>query len=155
MFVPTLDRSALGGAGAGASRNPARDQYLAGAVSTASPQKLLVMLYDRLVLDLDRAERVMRDVAQPLAVRRAEARVQILHAQDIVIELRSSLDLKAGWDGAAGLSELYGFVLTQLIQANISMDADRVASCRSLLEPLRDAWHEAAAACSAAVPASA
>jgi flagellar protein FliS len=150
MFVPTLDRSSTV-PGAGAPRSPGRDSYLAGAVSTASPQQLLVMLYDRLVLDLDRAEQAMR----ASDVRRDEARVQILHAQDIVVELRSSLNLNAGWDGAAGLSDLYGFVLTQLVQANVAMDADLVASCRSLVEPLRDAWREAAAACSAAAPARA
>ncbi len=32
-----------------------RARYLGDAVATASPQQLLVMLYDRLALDLERA----------------------------------------------------------------------------------------------------
>lgn len=120
-----------------------RERYLRDAVTTASPAKLLVMLYDRLVLDLARGEQALRDGD------RDGAGTQIQHAQDILLELRVSLDLTA-WDGAAGLSQLYGFLLTELIQANIRRDADRVAACRVLVEPLRDAWREAAAASAAA-----
>lgn len=120
-----------------------RERYLRDAVTTASPAKLLVMLYDRLVLDLARGEQALRDGD------REAAGEQLQHAQDIVLELRVSLDLTA-WDGAAGLSQLYGFLLTELIQANIRRDADRVAACRELVEPLRDAWREAAASTAAA-----
>ena len=48
------------------------------------------------------------------------------------------------WDGADGLAQIYTFLLTELVGANIKADADRVASCRRLVEPLRDAWREAA-----------
>jgi flagellar protein FliS len=65
-----------------------------------------------------------------------------MHAQEIVMELRVTLDTSA-WDGAQGLASLYGFLLTELVGANIRGDADRVASCRALVEPLRDAWREA------------
>jgi flagellar protein FliS len=50
------------------------------------------------------------------------------------------------WSGAPALANLYGWMLTELIGANIGKDADRVAACRTLVEPLRDAWREAAAA---------
>jgi flagellar secretion chaperone FliS len=66
--------------------NPAmRERYLAESITTASPAKLLVMLYDRLVLDLSRAEQAL------LARDRESASQQLMHAQDIVIELRTSL----------------------------------------------------------------
>jgi flagellar protein FliS len=115
-----------------------RDRYLQDSINTASPGKLLVMLYDRLVLDLMQGEEALR------AGHREQAHEKITHAQEIVIELRVSLDVEA-WAGAAGLADLYGFVLTELIAANVGRDADRVAACRSLVEPLRDAWREAAA----------
>ncbi|GII06166.1 flagellar export chaperone FliS [Planobispora takensis] len=118
--------------------NPSmRARYLADTVNTASPGQLLVMLYDRLVLDLVRAEEALGTGD------RENAAKQLMHAQDIIIELRSSLKTDV-WDGAAGLAELYGFLLTQLIQANVRADATIVASCRSLVEPLRDAWRTAA-----------
>jgi flagellar secretion chaperone FliS len=115
-----------------------RDRYLADSVNTASPGKLLVMLYDRLVIDLVHGEEALR------AGDREQASDKIIHAQEIVLELRTTLDLDA-WSGAPGLANLYGFLLTELIGANIARDADRVAACRKLVEPLRDAWREAAA----------
>ena len=116
-----------------------RDRYLQDSIDTASPGKLLLMLYDRLVLDLMKGEEALR------TGEREQAHEQLTHAQEIVLELRTSLDVDA-WSGAPALADLYGWMLTELIAANIGKDADRVAACRTLVEPLRDAWREAAAA---------
>ncbi|MFG1610120.1 flagellar export chaperone FliS [Actinoplanes sp. NPDC049265] len=115
-----------------------RDRYLADSINTASPGKLLVMLYDRLVMDLMQGEESLR------ASDRDTASEKLTHAQEIILELRTTLDLDA-WSGAPGLANLYGFLLTELIGANIRREPDRVAACRALVEPLRDAWREAAA----------
>ncbi len=45
---------------------------------------------------------------------------------------------------------VYTFLLPELVGANVSGDADRTAACRELVEPLREAWHEAAAQLSGA-----
>ncbi|MFC6410935.1 flagellar protein FliS [Planobispora longispora] len=45
-------------------------------------------------------------------------------------------------------------MLTQLIQANVRRDAAQVASCRALIEPLRDAWRAAAAEASSLAAAA-
>jgi flagellar protein FliS len=37
-------------------------------------------------------------------------------------------------------------VINELIAANVKGDADRVVSCRNLVEPLLDAWRQAALA---------
>ena len=116
-----------------------RDRYLQDSINTASPAKLLLMLYDRLVLDLMKGEEALRGDD------REQAHERITHAQEIVLELRTSLDVEA-WSGAPALANLYGYLLTELIGANIARDTDRVAACRTLVEPLRDAWREAAAA---------
>ena len=62
------------------------------------------MLYDRLVRDLVTAEQATR--AGQFAVTTSE----LVHAQAIVLELRTSLDLDV-WDGAAGLAALYTYLL--------------------------------------------
>jgi flagellar secretion chaperone FliS len=116
-----------------------RDRYLRDSINTASPAKLLIMLYDRLIIDLVKGEEAL------LAGDREGANDRLTHAQDIVLELRASLDVEA-WSGAPGLANLYGWLLTELIGANIARDADRVVACRVLVEPLRDAWNEAAVA---------
>ena len=116
-----------------------RSRYLGDWVATASPQRILVMLYDRLVLDLERAEMAL-DTGD-----RTEAAAQIQHAQDIVFELRESLRVDA-WEGGPRLAALYSWMITELVQAGVKRDRNRVAACRQIAEPLRDAWRQAAAA---------
>lgn len=115
----------------------ALSRFRTESISTAAPATLLTMLYDRLVLDLDRGAAALE------AGDRTEANAQLLHAQAIIHELRASL-VGGTWDGADGLSSLYGYLLTELVGANIARDARRVRTCRELVAPLRDAWHEAA-----------
>jgi flagellar protein FliS len=120
-----------------------RERYIADSVATAPPATLLMMLFDRLVLDLARGEQALLDGNRP------EANTHLQHAQDIVTELHVSLDLDV-WDGAAGLAALYAFVQTELVNANVRGDAAKVTSVRGLIEPLRDTWREAALAAAAA-----
>jgi flagellar protein FliS len=116
-----------------------RARYLGDTVTTASPQKLLVMLYDRLALDLERAEAALT------TGHRDESNTQLQHAQEIVIELQASLKVDA-WDGAPRLAALYSWLLTELITAYVKGDLRRVGDCRRIVEPLREAWRGAAAA---------
>jgi flagellar protein FliS len=115
----------------------ARSRYTSDAVATASPARLLVMLYDRLVRDLVNGEAA----ATEQDFERMSSELQ--HAQDIILELRTSLDLTV-WDGAQGLSDLYTFIYGELLAASIKRDPARISSCRDLVEPLRDAWRQAA-----------
>lgn len=124
-----------------------RAQFLADSVLSASPAKLLTMLYDRLALDLTRAEAAQR------AGDRSTANENLTHAQDIVSELMVTLKTDA-WAGAAQLHSLYSYLLGELMSANISSDPERTVACREIVEPLRSAWHEAAAQLAAPVPAT-
>ncbi|HEV7755507.1 MAG TPA: flagellar export chaperone FliS [Mycobacteriales bacterium] len=114
-----------------------RARYMADAVTTASPARLLVMLYDKLLLDLGQAEDALG------AGDRERAAERLLHAQEIVLELLSSLDLDA-WDGAKGLAALYTFLAGELVKANVRGDVAKIVECRALVVPLRDAWQTAA-----------
>jgi flagellar protein FliS len=115
-----------------------RARYLGDTVATASPQQLLVMLYDRLALDLERGQTAL------IAGDREAASEQLQHAQEIVMELQGSLQVDA-WEGGPRLASLYTWLLTELITANVKGDLRRVGDCRKIVEPLRDAWREAAA----------
>jgi flagellar protein FliS len=120
-----------------------RSRYLGDAISTASPQQLLVMLYDRLALDLERGRTA-------LAVKDHEAaNEQLQHAQAIVLELLSSLQVDA-WEGGPRLAALYQWLHAELLTANLRKDANRVSSCLQVVEPLRDAWRQAAASLASA-----
>lgn len=122
-----------------------RTRYLADAVATAGPAKLLTMLYDRLLLDLDRAEAALRSGA------RAEATQQLAHAQEIVAEFIANLNV-GEWDGGDRLLSVYTFLLSELIGASTAGDAERVVACRALVAPLAEAWREAALVVARDVP---
>jgi flagellar protein FliS len=117
----------------------ARSRYTADAVTTASPARLLVMLYDRLVRDLVTAEKAAHEAEYD------KMSSELIHAQEIVLELRTSLDVSV-WDGAQGLSDLYTWLHAELLAANIKRDDKRISTCLGIVEPLRDSWRQAALA---------
>jgi flagellar protein FliS len=121
-----------------AAFSAARSRYATSSVTTASPARLLTMLYDRLVRDLVTAEACLAESNI------ATANDNLQHAQAIILELRTSLDTKV-WSGGPGLAALYTFLHEELTTANIEKSLPRVVSCREIIEPLRDAWHQAAA----------
>ena len=116
-----------------------RARYLGDSVATASPQQLLVMLYDRLALDLERAEDSLTRGDRPAA------REPIMHAQEIVLELQGSLRVDL-WDGGPRLSAIYGWLHKEMVRANVQRDVAATRSCLELVLPLADAWREAALA---------
>ena len=121
-----------------------RNRYVQDAVSTVTPAKLVTMLYDALARDLAVAEQALvapRDIAA--------AHERLIHAQEIVLELQSGLDVTK-WDAAAGLMSLYHWMHRELVDANVRKDVAKVIAMRETVEPLRDAWHQAAAGVGAA-----
>jgi flagellar protein FliS len=111
--------------------------YLDASVATASPARLLVMLCDRLVLDLTRGLEAQRsgDISR--------AHHELLHAQEIVLELRSSLRTEE-WEGGPGLASLYDFLHLELVRANVTKDAGITEGCLGLVNDLSETWRQAA-----------
>ncbi|WP_323792672.1 flagellar export chaperone FliS [Nocardioides sp.] len=116
----------------------ARAAYMDASVATASPARLLVMLYERLVLDITRARDFQRNGAPQ------DAHQQLMHAQDIVLELHASLRVDAEWEGGAGLASLYDYLHRQLVRANVTKDLALTESCLALATDLCATWREAA-----------
>jgi len=125
----------------------ARSRYVAAAVQTASPARLLTMLVDRLVLDVERGAHALEQG------RRVDATQHLAHAQDIVAELASSLDVQE-WDGAPQLLSIYTWLLRELLAVSTGGDAERLDGCRQIVAELSRTWHDAADAV-AGVPTSA
>ena len=115
----------------------ARAAYMDASVATASPARLLVMLYERLVLDVQRGlDAQQRGDFQ-------ETHRQLTHAQEIVLELQASLradQFKGGYD----LSALYAFLHRQLGMANVRKDAAITDDCLTMVTDLCETWRQAA-----------
>lgn len=120
-----------------AYRDPAAS-YQSRAVETAPGPQVLVMLYDRLAVDIDVADRSIGE--QDLFA----ANEAIQHAQQIVRVLRHSLK-PDGFDGGDRLLAVYDFLTRHLIEANLSKSQVVLRECGSIVAPLRDAWRLAVA----------
>ena len=115
----------------------AKNAYVDNSVATASPARLLVMLCDRLVLDVQRALDAQGAGNHP------ESHNQLVHAQEIVIHLRGTLHVEA-WDGGPGLASLYDWLHNELIRANITKDPAMTEGCLSIVTDLAETWRTAA-----------
>jgi flagellar protein FliS len=93
-------------------------QYNNDAILSAPPARLLTMLYDRLLLDLNRAQFAQENSNWSVATE------NLLHAQAIVHELASTLKTDA-WDGAENLLGIYNYAMQAMIGANIHRDVER------------------------------
>jgi flagellar secretion chaperone FliS len=113
-----------------------RAHYQAQSVETAGPAQLVLMLYDRVLLALDRSERACAPATRDVAL----AGHELQRAQDIVWELRLTLDAERGGALAADLGGLYAFCLERLVEANLRKDGSGIPDVRAVVADLRDAW---------------
>jgi flagellar protein FliS len=108
-------------------------------LESASPAKLLDMLYERLLRDI-------REAAAAITVKNVAAKGEaISHALAIVGELAAALDHKLAPELCARLFGLYDFVTSRLTRANLYNDAKALAECEPIITTLRESFREAAA----------
>ena len=117
------------------NRNPL-NAYRQTKVKTAGQGRLIVMLYDEAVKQMDFA---VAELEKP------EKKLDIVHncivkTQDIITELTASLDFDKGGDIAQNLYNLYMFFNQQLMEANIQKNPDNLKEIRRMVAELRDAW---------------
>ena len=119
----------------------ATSQYREMQVQT-TPGKLVIMLYDGAIRFLHLGVKAMErgDV---------EARcVNLQKAQNILLELRNTLDMSAG-PISYELAAIYHYCIERLLRANVEDRADYIREVIGHLSPLRDAWEQADRAVSA------
>lgn len=118
--------------------NRASNTYLENRILSASPLELVAILYEE-------AEKSVREALAALSRGDIRGRSrEITRAQLILGELSTSLDLEAGGDLAARLSELYAYLLARLAQANREQTATPLEEVSRLLTTLLDGWRECA-----------
>ena len=116
----------------------ASQKYLAQQVMSASPAKLVAMLYDRAITLLHEAAKAIEagDIE-----RRWRANCK---ATEVIAELWQALDMEAGGEIAENLNRLYGFMMMHLTMVDTENSAQAAREVIGLLEPLRRSWHEIA-----------
>jgi len=114
-------------------------QYQNQQLLTASPVKLVFMLYDKAIVSLKEAIRAI-EAGEIEARWKANTR-----AIEIVAHLRGTLDHERGGEISVNLDRLYGFILSLLPKVDFNNDAKTAQTVIDLLSPLRDSWRELAA----------
>ncbi|MEI8026108.1 MAG: flagellar export chaperone FliS [Pseudomonadota bacterium] len=115
--------------------NPYR-QYQKTAVTTASREKILLMLYEGAI-------RFVRQGAVAMQERRiADKGKYISKATAIISELMATLDFKVGGQLAVDLESLYIFMIDKLIEGNIKNDLESLNHVDKLLNTLYVAWKD-------------
>lgn len=110
-------------------------RYKENSVNVASSEQLVIMLVDGAV----KYTKVAR-----LALERGDkerAHKELLRVQGIYVELISSLDSNAG-DFTINLLNIYDFIRTKLIEANIKKDINVIDEVIPVIEDVRDMWYE-------------
>ncbi len=112
-------------------------QYLQNQILTASPERILVMLYDGAI----------RFTRQAIMGIENGNRVQKLdgvsRAMAIITEFANTLDHGIGGEIAANLDALYAFMNNELSKANLKDDINKLKVVEGLLVDLRGTWVEA------------
>ena len=93
-------------------------QYQASNVNTATPEKLMIMLFDAAVQFLQKAKNA---IAEKNLKERSE---NIDGARKIIRELMRTIDLENGNDVSKQLFKLYNRMAMNLIKANVQRNSD-------------------------------
>jgi flagellar protein FliS len=109
--------------------------YQQNSIDTASPLRLVVMLYDGLLASLDKVDQSLAESPQGIEA----AHHELMRSQAIIEELMSSLNAGAG-PVARSLAALYEYSHRQLVEANLLKQFGPAQPVRTIFEDLREAW---------------
>lgn len=113
------------------------NQYNNNKLLTASPEQVLIILYDACIKFARRAIKAIEDKD------RDAIHVNIIKAQNIISEFMNSLNYDANEEIAENLRKTYNDLYMVLTNANVNKDISRLEFVIDKLTGLRDAWQTA------------
>ena len=112
--------------------------YLGNDILSRSPEWLVPLLYEHLVINLKRAG-VCIDEGN------LEGKSAALgKANEIVMELASSLNPEQGGEIAKQLGSLYAFLAGEILEIGRTLDRSRLERLSAMIADLHEAWVQAA-----------
>ncbi|KRM88609.1 flagellar export chaperone FliS [Liquorilactobacillus vini] len=114
------------------------NDYLRTQVMSASPVKIIVMLYEGAIKNMKIAKLAIeeKDIVR--------AHQNLRRAQDIIKELKSSVDLNVEGDVPEHLVRLYEYSNNQLVTANLTKSTEPIDNVIHILSELLDSWKKLA-----------
>jgi flagellar protein FliS len=126
----------------------ASQHYRNQELMTASPARLVVMLYDRAIQSLNEA---IKAIETGDIERRWKANK---NASEIITHLAMTLNFDEGGQIALNLNDLYRFMLTTLVNVDVRNDPQAARDVIKLIEPLRASWDQLAKGADTGQPAA-
>ena len=117
--------------------NPYLKQYQQSQIQTASPEKILIMLYDGAIQFLNKALKALQDNNIE------EMHNNILGAQKIIAEFMNTLDMEIEGELVQNLYSLYEYLHFRLVQANINKNPKMIEEVLQHLKELKQTWEQA------------
>ncbi len=117
--------------------NPYLKQYQRTEVETATPEKVLILLYDGAIQFLNKALIALDEKNI------AEIHNNLVGAEHILLEFMNTLDFEQGGDFAIRLNALYQYLYNRLVDANMKKDKEPVKEVLEFLVDLRATWKQA------------
>ena len=114
----------------------ADNAYKNNQVMGAPQKKLIIMLYDGAIRNLKLAKIAMNEKNIE------KANNTIIKAQNIILELMSTLNFEAGGEIAKNLHALYQYMYEKTIAANIEKNPDHADEVIKFLEELKEVWEQ-------------
>ena len=113
------------------------NQYQNNSILSASPEQILIMLYDGSI-------RFCRQAIFAMEAKDKKVQAEkISRTMAIVSEFSNTLNHEVGGEIAGELDALYGFMMRELTRANLENDRKALETVEDLLTGLRETWVEA------------
>lgn len=110
--------------------------YKNNQILTASPKRLIELLYEGAIKNIKLAELAL-DTGDFESVNRYSTK-----AQSIILELKNALNPTAGGEITEQLNQIYDFMFERLVSANIEKQPEKFELVRKMLEELKTTWNE-------------
>lgn len=116
----------------------ARAAYVKKDLENLSREEIVAKLYEALRI---RMRAAIEEINDGNVGKKAE---HLSRALAIVLELQASLDMEQGGEIAVNLNDLYGYLVSDLMMANLKNDIQKIEDGLKVVEPLLEAWTEIA-----------
>lgn len=116
-------------------RRGALNSYKETKVTTATQSKLIIMLYDEVIKQINIADEAVKN-NKPKDI----SHNALVKSQDCISELMVSLDFEKGGEIAQNLFSLYNFFNRELLTANTQGKIEKALSVGDMMKELRASW---------------
>jgi flagellar secretion chaperone FliS len=117
--------------------NPYVKQYKKNEIETATPEEILILLYNAAINFLNKSKVSLEHNDDELF------RHNILSCRNIILEFMNTLDMEKGGNVAQTLYNLYRYYHKILIKVEITKNIDGIDEVLRHLTSLRDTWKKA------------